>query len=124
MPLLDPSAPRRMISFMLRRFLVVMVVLSLGGLSLWPQGSKEWRQVALLTNDVSAGQTLLDVKWIAPGKAARLVLLESPDGLLAEVRTIENIYGNHVVLKRRLENDFASGSSLYQQSTTGAMSTD
>ncbi len=73
----------------------------------------------MLTNDVSEGQTLLDVKWIVPGMAARLILLESPDGALAEVRTIENIYGNQVILKERLENDFASGSSLYQQSTTG-----
>ena len=108
-------------SFMLRRFLIVMMVWGLSGASLWSQGSREWRQVGMLTNDVSEGQTLLDVKWIVPGKAARLILLESPDGALAEVRTIESIYGTHVVLKRRLENDFASGSSLYQQSTTGEM---
>ncbi len=107
-----------MMSFMLRRFLIVMMVAGLSGAFLWPQGSKEWRRVAMLTNDVSAGQTLLDVRWIAPGKEARLILLESLDGSLAEVRTIENIYGNHVILERRLENDFASGSSLYQQSTT------
>ncbi len=75
--------------------------------------------MGMLTNDVSEGQTLLDVKWIAPGKAARLILLESPDGSLAEVRRIESIYGDHVVLKQRLENDFARGSSLYQQSTSG-----
>ena len=99
-------------SFMLRRFLIVMMVWGLSGASLWSQGSREWRQVGMLTNDVS---------WIAPGKAARLILLESPDGSLAEVRTIESIYGTHVVLKRRLENDFASGSSLYQQSTTGEL---
>ena len=103
---------------MFRRFLIVMMVAGLSGAFLWPEGSRVWRSVAMLTNDVSAGQTLLDVKWIAPGKAARLILLESPDGSLAEVRMIENIYGNHVVLKRRLENDFASGSSLYQQSST------
>ncbi len=108
-----------MMSFMVRRFLIVMMVAGLSGACLWPQGSKVWRRVAMLTNDVSAGQTLLDVKWIAPGKEARLILLESLDGSLAEVRTIENIYGNHVILERRLENDFASGSSLYQQSTTG-----
>jgi hypothetical protein len=47
-----------------------------------------------------------------------LILLESPDGALAEVRKIENIYGNNVILKQRLENDFAKGSRLYQQSTT------
>ena len=98
---------------------MVMVVVGLSGAFLWPQGSKEWRQIALLTNDVSEGQTLLDVKWIVPGRAARLILLESPDGRLAEVRTIEQIYGTNVVLKGRLENDFASGSSLYQQSSTG-----
>ena len=98
---------------------MVMMMLGLSGASLWPQGTKEWRQVAVLTNDVSEGQTLLDVKWIAPGRTARLILLESPDGLLAEVRTIENIYGNNVILKQRLENDFARGSSLYQQSTSG-----
>ena len=108
-----------MMCFMLRGFLIVMVVLGLSGAFLWPQGSKEWRRVAMLTNDVSSGQTLLDVKWIVPGKAARLILLESPDGSLAEVRTIENIYGNNIILKERLENDFATGSSLYQQSTTG-----
>ncbi len=108
-----------MMSFMLRRFLMVMVVLGLSGAFLWPQGSKEWRQVATLTNDVSEGQTLLDVKWMVPGKAARLILLESPDGSLAEVRAIESIYGNNVVLKGRLENDFARGSSLYQQSSAG-----
>ena len=97
---------------------MVMMVLGLSGAFLWPQGPKEWRQVATLTNDVSEGQTLLDVKWTVPGKAARLILLESPDGTLAEVRTIENIYGNNVILKQRLENDFAKGSRLYQQSTT------
>ncbi len=96
----------------------MMMVLGLSGASLWSQGSKQWRQVGMLTNDVSEGQTLLDVKWIVPGKTARLILLESPDGALAEVRTIENIYGNNVILKQRLENDFASGSRLYQQSTT------
>jgi len=48
-----------------------------------------------------------------------LILLESPDGSLAEVRAIESIYGNNVVLKGRLENDFARGSSLYQQGSTG-----
>ena len=108
-----------MMSFMLRRFFVVMVVLGLSGAFLWPQGPKEWRQVATLTNEVSEGQTLLDVKWIAPGKEARLILLESPDGSLAEVRTIEKIYGDNVVLKQRLENDFSRGSSLYQQSSAG-----
>ncbi len=108
-----------MLFLMLRRFLIVMVVLGLSGAFLWPQGSKEWRQVATLTNEVSDGQTLLDVKWIVPGKEARLILLESPDGALAEVRTIEKIYGDSVLLTQRLENDFPRGSSLYQQSTTG-----
>ena len=85
-----------MMNGMLRRFLMVIVVLGLSGTFLWSQGSKEWRQVATLTNDVSEGQTLLDVKWIVPGKTARLILLESPDGSLAEVKSIENIYGNNV----------------------------
>jgi hypothetical protein len=98
---------------------MVMVVLGLSGAFLWPQSPKEWRQVATLTNDVSEGQTLLDVKWIAPGKEARLILLESPNGSLAEVRAIEKIYGNNVLLTRRLENDFSRGSSLYQQSSAG-----
>ncbi len=107
-----------MMSSMLRRFLIVMMVLGLSGPSLWSQGSRQWREVGMLTNDVSEGQTLLDVKWTVPGMAARLILLESPNGALAEVRTIENIYGNNVILKDRLENDFAKGSRLYQQSTT------
>jgi hypothetical protein len=101
---------------MLRRFLLMlMVVLGLSGVFLWSQSPKEWRQVATLTNDVSEGQTLLDVKWMAPGQASRLILLESPDGSQAEVSAIEHIYGNNIVLKRRLKNDFARGSSLYQQ---------
>ena len=75
--------------------------------------------MATLTNDVSAGQTLLGVEWVVPGKEARLILIESPDGSQAEVSAIEHIYGNHIVLKRRLENDFASASSLYQQGSTG-----
>ncbi|MFB3142706.1 MAG: hypothetical protein ACE1Z2_07840 [Acidobacteriota bacterium] len=107
-----------MMSFMLRKFLIVMMIMGFSGVSLWSQGSRQWRQVGMLTNDVSEGQTLLDVKWIIPGKAARLILLESPDGALAEVRKIENIYGNNVILNQRLENDFAKGSRLYQQSTT------
>ena len=107
-----------MMSFMLRKFLIVMMIMGFSGVSLWSQGARQWRQVGMLTNDVSEGQTLLDVKWTVPGKAARLILLESPEGTLAEVRTIENIYGNNVILKERLENDFAKGSRLYQQSTT------
>ncbi len=105
-------------SFMLRKFLIVLMIMGFSGVSLWSQGARQWRQVGMLTNDVSEGQTLLDVKWTIPGKAARLILLESPEGTLAEVRTIENIYGNNVILKQRLENDFARGSRLYQQSTT------
>ena len=103
---------------MLRKFLLVMMIMGFSGVSLWSQGARQWRQVGMLTNDVSEGQTLLDVKWTVPGKAARLILLESPEGALAEVRTIENIYGDNVILKQRLENDFARGSRLYQQSTT------
>ncbi len=105
-------------SFMLRKFLFVMMIMGFSGVFLWSQGARQWGQVGMLTNDVSEGQTLLDVKWIIPGKAARLILLESPDGALAEVRKIENIYGNNVILNQRLENDFAKGSRLYQQSTT------
>ena len=105
-------------SFMLRKFLIVMMIMGFSGVSLWSQGARQWRQVGMLTNDVSEGQTLLDVKWTVPGTAARLILLESPEGALAEVHTIENIYGNNVILKQRLENDFARGSRLYQQSTT------
>ena len=97
---------------------MMMMVVGLSGAFLWPQGSQEWQRVATLTNDLSAGQTLLDVEWVVPGKEARLILIESPDRSQAEVGAIEHIYGNNIVLKRRLEIDFARGSSLYQQSTT------
>lgn len=111
-----------MMNPMFKRFLIVMMVLGLSGIFLWSQASlqpsKQWRQVATLTNDVSEGQTLLDVKWIIPGKTSQLILIESPDRREAEVSAIENIYGNHIVLQKRLERDFAKGSSLYQQASS------
>ncbi len=99
----------------MRKCLCLLVVLvGLSGVSLWAQS---WQHVAVLTSDASGGETLLNVDWVAPGKVARLILIESIDGSRAELRVVENIYGGRLILQERLLNDFRTGSRLYQQST-------
>ncbi len=91
-----------------------MVLCGLSGVSLWAQ---DWQSVATLTSDASGGETLLNVDWVAPGKSARLILIESRDGTRAELSVVEHIYGSRLILKERLNNDFLAGSRLYQQSS-------
>lgn len=99
----------------MRKCLCLLVVLfGLSGVSLWAQS---WQHVGDLTSDASGGETLLNVNWVAPGKVARMILIESLDGIRAELRVVENIYGSRLILKERLLNDFRAGSRLYQQSS-------
>ncbi len=99
----------------MRKCLCLLVVLvGLSGVSLWAQS---WQNVATLTSDASGGETLLNVDWVAPGKVARMILIESIDGSRAELRVVENIYGGRLILQERLLNDFRTGSRLYQQSS-------
>ena len=99
----------------MRKCLCLLVVLwALSGVSLWAQG---WQYVAALTSDASGGETLLNVDWVAPGRVARLILIESRDGSRAELSVVENIYGSRLILQERLLNDFRAGSRLYQQTS-------
>ena len=86
----------------------------LSGVSLWAQ---DWQNVATLTSDASGGETLLNVNWVAPGRSARMILIESLDGARAELSVVEHIYGTRLILKARLRNDFMAGSRLYQQTS-------
>jgi len=99
----------------MRRCLCLLVVMcGLSGVSLWAQN---WQYVATLTSDASGGETLLNVDWVAPGKVAHMILIESLDGRRAEISVVEHIYGSRLILKERLMNDFLAGSRLYQQTS-------
>ncbi|MDA2923556.1 hypothetical protein MYX65_02690 [Acidobacteria bacterium AH-259-L09] len=97
----------------MKRFFVcsVLVLFGLSGVFLW---SQQWQLVATLSSDVSEGETLLSVDWVDTGTAGYLVLIESRDGEVTETGEIEHIYGNYLVLKDRLKNDFVAGSKIYQ----------
>lgn len=89
----------------------MLFLFGLSGVFLW---SQEWQHVAVLTSEVNIGETLLIVDWVSVGTVGTAILIESRDGSLRETHTVEQIYGDHIILKQRLENDFLVGSRLYQ----------
>ncbi|MDA2935425.1 hypothetical protein MYX82_13965 [Acidobacteria bacterium AH-259-D05] len=96
----------------MKRFLVLSVfLLGLSGVFLW---SQEWQHVAVLASDVAGGETMLTVDWVSSGTEGQDILIESRDGSMTEMGTIRHIYGNHIVLKGTLKNNFLAGSRLYQ----------
>ncbi|MFQ5929400.1 MAG: OmpA family protein [Acidobacteriota bacterium] len=99
----------------MKRFFVCVVLILFGpsGAFLW---SEERKLMATLATDASRAETVLNVYQICTGTVGRRLLIESRNGALTEAGDIKHIYGNFIVLKRRLRNDFLAGSSIYQGS--------
>jgi len=100
----------------MQRFLSLLAILGVlfGGASGWSQQAPQWQQVAVLSADVSTGETLVRVDWSVPGMAGYAVLVESGDDSLREIGVIGDVHPNHIVLKRSLLNNFKAGSRIYQ----------
>ena len=100
-----------MTRFQFLLFLPLVVLLVLGGVTLW---SQEWEQVAVLVSDVSRDETELTVDFIRPVTLDRQVLIESRDESIRETYGVKHVYENHLLLKEKLRRAFLAGSRIYQ----------
>jgi len=75
---------------------------------------QRYRHVATLSSDSSGGETLLSIDPAFPVVVGQLLLLENRDHPNREIHVVRHVYGENIILKTRLSNDYLKGSRLYQ----------
>ena len=96
----------------MKRLAVFSVLLvGLGGGFLWAQ---QWQQVGVLTLDAEGGETVLIVEWVSPGTVGTAIMIESRDGSMMATNRVQDIHGDHIILKERLGDRFPAGSLVFQ----------
>jgi hypothetical protein len=79
-----------------------------------PVEGQEWRHIAVVISDASAGETALVVELLAACQEARRILVENREGTYREELYVRHVYGRNIILSKPLKQEFASGSRIYQ----------
>lgn len=100
----------------MNRFIFSLVVLLAAAVLILPGSAQgqEWRHVAVVASDASAGETSLTVEFLGSCQEGRKILLENRDGSYREEVLVQHIYGWHIILEKPLKQAFSSGSRVYQ----------
>mgnify|MGYP006997637185 CR=1 FL=1 len=86
-------------------------LMGLSGVFLWAQ---QRRQVAVLTNEVGTGESILIVEWVSPASVGMPIMVEDRDGEATATGIVRHIHERHIILKERLGSGFPAGSRVYQ----------
>ncbi len=86
-------------------------LMGLSGVFLWAQ---QRRQVAVLTNEVGTGESILIVEWVSPASVGMPITVEDRDGEATATGRVRHIHERHIILKERLGSTFPAGSRVYQ----------
>lgn len=94
-----------------KSLLAIAVCLLMSGALLLAQ---EMKQVAVVTVDMSQGESMVSVKFLGPVDESRPVVIESRDGKVRETRSVDHVYEGYILLSKRLQHDFLAGSRVFQ----------
>jgi len=76
--------------------------------------AQQWEYVATLSSDASRDETILHVEVIKPVTEGRSILIESRDGAMREMYGVKHVYEGHILLDKKLKQDYLSGARIFQ----------
>ncbi len=79
-----------------------------------PVQGQQWKYVAMVISDASKGESALLVELVAPCQEGRDILIENREGTYRERHYVRHVYGRHVILGAGLQQEFLTGSKVYQ----------
>lgn len=99
------------------RFLWIIAIVALGVVLVAitsVTSAQQWEYVATLSSDASRDETILHVEIIKPVTEGRSILIESRDGTVRETYGVDHVYEGHILLDRKLNQDYLSGARIFQ----------
>lgn len=76
--------------------------------------AQQWEYVATLSSDASRDETIVHVDVLKPITEGRSILIESRDGTVREVYGVDHVYDDHILLDRKLNQNYLSGARIFQ----------